>query len=531
MLIKDSDIEEDKPVEVSYFTEDSSWKGFKYFVHEGKTIRVMFSKFFTKESEEYEEFITSCVSKKAYAKTMRLFIHTNNIILNYNKTVAEAFIYKYYCIKHNIDNELYCSTDHSHFINAIINLFDIPIMNEIRKYVNTNYKDTGDTKYIENKKTFVPSITFLDYHLKILYVVSCMTHFIIPLCLEYIRTYREISTNDLLVDAFTSLFPIAQTISDKLVPLDVNERQTDVYQKLYSFVESKVKSTLKSDESMWERQVFLGVNYKSTIEDIVNKIITNIVPEYDFDGNIMHLNVSVVRKSIQDYTLRKKDPFNINCFIDVDTNTQDDDNSVVTEAEQFDSYSSKNDELTLVIRHTFMEDTVNKIMSRKNVVIDPETYKFYFENIKFHEFQQFAIYSSFHSYFGGTENICGINQEMYVKLMLTVTEVMRRSGIDELVKYVTGVKNKHYVSKKEGRFSRTALFNDSLYNHIINTKYRNVKNIINKKNNFIESKITYLMNNEFCYNTPIRELNGRIIPRSEEEIRNGVLKFFNTMIF
>ena len=68
---------------------------------------------------------------------------------------------------------------------------------------------------------------------------------------------------------------------------------------------------------MWERQAFLATNYKGTIEDIVNKLITNIVPEYSFKYNTMHLNVSVVRKSIQDYVFRKKDPFSINCFVDV----------------------------------------------------------------------------------------------------------------------------------------------------------------------------------------------------------------------
>jgi len=300
---------------------------------------------------------------------------------------------------------------------------------------------------------------------------------------------------------------------------------------MYSFVEAKVKDTLKSDEVMWDRQAFLGVNYKTTIVDIVNKLVTNIVPEYSFNGNIMHLNISVVRKSIQDYTLRKKDPFNINCFVDVGANTSSDDNAVVTEAEQFDSYNAKHDELPIVIRHTFADDTINKILARKNIVLDPSILDFYYKNIKFSEFQQFIIYASFYRYFGGTDNMHGLNYEQWMKLAVTATELLDRSGIPELSKYTVGIKNKHYVSKMESRFVRTALAADPLYQHIINTKYKSVKNIIVKKNNFIENKITYLTNNEFIYNTPDVNLNGKIIQRDDDAIRNGVLKFYSTIIF
>ena len=84
--------------------------------------------------------------------------------------------------------------------------------------------------------------------------------------------------------------------------------------------------------------------------------------------------------------------------------------------------------------------------------------------------------------------------------------------------------------KKETRVSRATLLNDPLYNYLINTKYKNVKNIINKRNNFIENKIGYILSNEFSYNTPIVELHGKTIPRNEDEIRVGILKFFTSFI-
>lgn len=518
-----------------YFSEDENWKGVRYFQLDKRIVHVAFSKFFGKEAKDYEDFITSCVSKKAYHKMMRLFCHTNNVILNYDKKVTESFIYKYYCIKHNIDVAAYDRNSYQQFINAIVNLFDYGIMNQIRKYVNTYYIPTDDEcPYEENKKTLIPGITFRDYHKKILFVVSEMTHFVIPLCLEYLREYKETPTNALLTDTFTNLFPIAQAVDPvHLVPLDKNERPCDVYQKLYAFVENRVKDSLKSDDRMWERQEFLGTIWKSITEDILNnKLLANIVPEYSFKFNIIHLNVSVVRKSIQDQVIRGKDPYSINCFVEVDSNTSDDDNAIVTEAEQFDSYSAKHDEFPIIIRHTFMEDTVNKILNRKNVVLNPNDIEFYKKNLSINEFQRFAIMSCFHSQFGGSENLYGLNQENWIKLMLCVVEMFKRGGseTEAIAKYVTAKRERHYVLKKETRVSRATLLNDPLYNYLINTKYKNVKNIINKRNNFIENKIGYILSNEFSYNTPIAELHGKTIPRNEDEIRIGVLKFFTSFI-
>lgn len=524
----------------NYFTEDPSWKGTRYFQLDKRIVHVAFSKFFGKEAKDYEDFITSCVSKKAYHKMMRLFCHTNNVILNYDKKVTEAFIYKYYCIKHNIDNAVYQKGSYQQFVNAIINLFDFNIMNQIRRYVNECYIPSGDDTYEANKRTFIPSITFLDYHKKILFIVSEMTHFIIPLCLEYLREYKETNTNELLTDVFVNLFPMAQAVDPiHLIPIDKNERPCDVYQKLYSFVENKVVDSLKSDGAQWERQEILATIYKSVIEDIVNnKLLINIVPEYSYKYNIIHLNISVVRKGIQDLVIRKKDPFSINCFVDVDSNTSDDDNAIVTEAEQFDSYNAKHDEFPIIIRHVFMDDTVNKILMRKNVVLNPADVKFYMDHminssvVGINDFQRFVIMSCFHSQFGGSENLYGLNGENWVKLMLCCVEMFKRGGPETaaMAKYITAKRERHYVSRKETRLARNVLLNDPLYNYVIDTKYKNVKNVINKKNNFIESKITYLLSNEFSYNTPNEELNGRIIPRNEEEIRTGVLKFFSTFV-
>lgn len=511
------------------YSEEPDWKGFRYCTLLGSTESIMnikFSKFFGKESEDYENFSVSCNKKKAYRKLSHVFCHTMNVILNQNKKAAQNFLYRYYCMKRDLDNDNFQQGNVKQFVSSIVNLFDVEIINEIRKLINENYVETGDVKYKENKDNFIDSITFLDYHIKVLYIVSRMTHFVAPLCIEYLKTHFEADAKVLLTEVFTALFPIAESYGPGIVPISANDRPADVYQKVYDFVQTKVFDTIKSDETMWERQAHFGVNPKITTEQIVSKLIVDIIPEVSFNGNVINMFATVTRKSVLDYTLRKKDLYNINQISEIDNASDDNDNAVVSESDMFDAMNAKHDAFGVLIRHTFTTDTVNKIIERSGVIINPEDVEYYMKNIHFHKFQTFAIFSSCLSAFGGTENLYGLNQENYIRLMLMICKRLEASGLRELSYYISGIKNRHYIAKKESRIFNQQLVADPLYQYIINNKYSNIKNIIDKKNNFISSRISFLTSNEFSYNLPDSNLTGQIIPRNDDLIRQQVLRFF-----
>lgn len=511
------------------YSEEPDWKGFRYCTLLGSTESIMnikFSKFFGKESEDYENFSVSCNKKKAYRKLSHVFCHTMNVILNQNKKAAQNFLYRYYCMKRDLDNDNFQQGNVKQFVSSIVNLFDVEIINEIRKLINENYVETGDVKYKENKDNFIDSITFLDYHIKVLYIVSRMTHFVAPLCIEYLKTHFEADAKVLLTEVFTALFPIAESYGPGIVPISANDRPADVYQKVYDFVQTKVFDTIKSDETMWERQAHFGVNPKITTEQIVSKLIVDIIPEVSFNGNVINMFATVTRKSVLDYTLRKKDLYNINQISEIDNASDDNDNAVVSESDMFDAMNAKHDAFGVLIRHTFTTDTVNKIIERSGIIINPEDVEYYMKNIHFHKFQTFAIFSSCLSAFGGTENLYGLNQENYIRLMLMICKRLEASGLRELSYYISGIKNRHYIAKKESRIFNQQLIADPLYQYIINNKYSNIKNIIDKKNNFISSRISFLTSNEFSYNLPDSNLTGQIIPRNDDLIRQQVLRFF-----
>ena len=520
-------------MEDDLYSEDPDWKGFRYCTLLGSTesiLNIKFSKFFGKNSEEYENFNVSCNKKKAYRKLSHAFCHTMNVVLNQNKRAAQNFLYKYYCLKRDLDNDYFAPGNIMQFSSAVVNLFDIEIVNEIRKLINEMYVETGDVKYNENKENYIDSITFLDCHIKVLYIVSRMTHFIAPLCICYLRAHLEADAKVLLSEVFTSLFQIAERCGEGVVPISKNDRPLDVYQKIYKFVETKVNDTLKSDEAMWERQAHFSINPKTTIEAIVDKLIVDIIPEVSFNGNVMNMFATVTRKSVVDYTLRRKDAYNINQISEIDNGTDDNDNAVVSESDMFDSMNAKHDAFGVLIRHTFTTDTVNKVIERSGVIVNQEDVDYYMKNIHFHKFQTFAIFSSCLSAFGGTENLYGLNQENYIRLMVMICKRLEASGLRELSCYISGIKNRHYIAKKESRIFNQILVADPLYQFIINNKYNSIKNIIDKKNNFISSRISYLTGNEFAYNLPDSDLTGQIIPRNDDLIRQQVLRFFAEFI-
>ena len=114
--------------------------------------------------------------------------------------------------------------------------------------------------------------------------------------------------------------------------------------------------------------------------------------------------------------------------------------------------------------------------------------------------------------------------------MLALCRRLESVGLQNLSYYISGIKNRHYISKKESRIAHSLLIQDPLYQYIVENKYNSIKNIIDTKNNFIKSRIDFLQNNEFRYNLPDSDLNDTIIVRDDNAIRTSVLRFFNEFI-
>lgn len=502
-------------------------KKIAYFKLFAKNIIIPFDEFFSNpDLEVYDEFFLSIISKKTYNKIAGIIVEENNTILNYNKEAAEEFIYKYLSIKMAIDNDEYIKRKSDSFIFDIMStLFTPSIIKLIVDYVDYKYKLTIDKNMAENNK-FDPGTTFYDRHYKILYQVSCMSRLIIPLVTHYIHNFPEviidgekkpINTNQFLMDVFSNLFNCVQQGS-----------YIDIYQKLHVFVQRAVQKTLYTDAVMWERLMILGVTPEIAIEDTMNKIITNVLPKFSFDHNILNLTTVVIRKSIMSYTLRKKDPYTLYSLSDTDGSATDDD-STVAETEIFDSYNTQRDEVVLLFRRFGTPRDVEMIRKREGVEINHKELQFYMEGKHYHEFQKSAICFAFSKYFGGTQNIIsGCRKEDWSKLIIILKRSMERLGLHYLSDFLSA-QRESYSYKRISKVIENYIEENEKYQEILQKKYKSVQGIFERRN-FIKYIVTAIINNTYIYYSYGNPKNGQYIEKNEFIIVDQVIQFFYSLI-
>lgn len=493
----------------------------RYFQLSGKNIVIPFDAFFDPKLEDYNEFVMSIASKKTYSKIANLFVEENNIILNRcPELIIEQFLYNYLTLKIGIDTDRYINRvdPAAAFRNEMINnLFNSEFMKCIQDYIDEKYETDVDDQIDLEKHKYDKGTTFLDRHFKVLYTVSSMSRFVLPLATHYIHFNPTVDTNIFLMDLFMDLMNIAQ--------LGTN---TDVYAKLHTYVVRAVQKTRVTDKVMWDRLMILGVTPENAIDDTLNKLITNVIPKYIFEKNIMNLNTVVIRKSIMSYTLRKRDPYTIYSLSDSDGVATDDD-AIVSEIDIFDSYNTQRDESIILFRKHAIQRNIDIIQMREQVEITPEEIEFYSKSKRYHEFQKSAICFMFSRYFGGVENIIGgCRKEDWVRLMIILVKVMERMGIGYLSHFVTSIKQNH-AFKRLSKFLDNAINNDPLYQEIIEKKYRSVMGMFERRN-FIKQFIIMIINNTYIYNTHNHPLNGQFIEKDEIKIKDEVLQFFNSCI-
>jgi len=469
------------------------------------------------EYAKYNNFIVSLASKKAYLKMSSTFCDENNKILNRNLDLSYKFIYNLFSIKKAVDTGFYKNKSYKNFITDLVTLlFDQEMINEIKKYIDENYvMNIGDE--IDSTKNYQESITFLDRHCKILYLVSCMSRFVLSFATHYVYVYPSVDANKLIHDLIMMLLEVAQ-----------GDSGINIYNKLEEFIKRDINKTLHSDKQMWSRKSIMGTTPETTLDDILTKIIINTIPKFSFDKNIMNFLKTVVKINLISYTFRKKDYFNLHCISDLDTGSSGDDNNILSETEVFESYNEKHDELVLLLRENFVYDTIEKICVRNNIYFTNEEFLFYHNSIKFQEFQRFCVTQIFASYFGGAENVYSCNKAAYIQLIILLTKLFDKLDIGYMSKYVTGIRF-NYRYKRLSKMFESEIMEDPRYELILKNKYKFVEGLFSQKN-IVRDKILYLYNNQFKYNMLGCKKNGELIEKDEKEIMNGVLEIYLKLI-
>ena len=510
----------------------------EYFIVNGRTVSIPFEKIFNKqEFQEFDNFKMIYKAKRFYADSANIFCKTCNEILSKDKEIAERFLYQYLNLKRAIDTGKLKNQDT--FISFLTsNLFTYKreknkksIMELVKLWVDENFINHIDPFYEKNAAKYEQSIMFFERHYKLLFHVSALSKFIIPICIHFLYNNPEIKMD---LDSFIYLVIMELMQLSASISEGENGEKINIYSKLYRHVEKYVNRIEVSDQAGLERLQFHGITPDSIIETVMKKLCTNMLPRYEFDKDIMKFNQSVLRTSIDVYTLRKKDPIPSHQLIMDDENMGDDDKDGM---DLFSRYNKTKNEKTVIFRKILSSYTIDQIAKKMQIEILPAELDYYNKTIEINPLQVLLISQILAKEFEGYENIAGCNKIDIIKAIIILHKRMLKLKLVNLANLIIARKTSAILSKYQLKLLVKKIQSHPLYSKVIDIKYRFVKDLFenritlkNERNHPIVELMRMIVNENYIYNGFNDPDNGKPIPKDEDIILNEVLEMYIKLI-
>lgn len=327
-----------------------------YFKEKNKNIIIEFDKLFNNpELAVYNVFKMAIGKKRVYATFAHEMAIDNNKILSLNPQIAQQVIYAYFNVKKSIDNKLFAKVDdeanlseygvearrdfgkYENFINFMITTLFIPsFIDLVKEYVESKYEAFVDEK--ESEK-YAPGTTFTNEHFKLMYVISILTKFAIPLCTHYIYV-----NSDKNIEVYSFIYTVFDAIFKIVV---VGSNCNNLMNKLYQYVDRMVRRTESSNKLIWQNFPAYNETRESIIDDFIIKIVTTIIPKLDIKRNPIKLITVVSKESIGKYKIKAKYPFD--CYRINDNDGSGDDEDTLSESDIFDMFYRNIDESIAIL--------------------------------------------------------------------------------------------------------------------------------------------------------------------------------------
>jgi hypothetical protein len=339
-----------------------------------------------------------------------------------------------------------------------------------------------------------PSIHYTAKHASMLMKLSLIINVLIPILTHFIYVKKIANSNHFLLEAFDHVLTL----------FDV-----DIFNKLYETSLSNVNKS-KHQNPIWNRQDIRGINNTTHAISSVYNIFLQIVPKYEYDKNIIHLNY---RSILNNITYQVTDIGYEYNFISLSSSKRDVENN--SEFDRFESYLAKQDEGLYLQNKVNCEETM-KMLELMFGPFDREEINFYIEQLSegynrvvINSFQKELIFNLFYKYFGDVVSIKAINIEDYVKLMIIAKKILQANNMVILPYVISSRITKLVPRKNVNKKELTKLEQSTYFPYMVN-KYKN-----NKIQKYILSIIATILSSEF-----------KIIDYMEDELNNNNLTVF-----
>lgn len=228
------------------------------------------------EDEELNSFILT--KKKCYNKeTLHQHIcqYVNYWLKYYD--IEKEYLFAVAKIKMQIDyNKLYDKEMFKYDIKRLI-LTPNTIWN-VNRLVEDNY--AINLKY----QTYMePSLQYSDKHGKIMMAMSFVMNMLIPLAVHYVYIHN-LDANSFLLEIFDIVLGLSNV---------------DISGKLYETCYTNISKNVSKHGELWSMQDIRGINATTHTEYCVDNIILDIMPKYEFSGNLVSLNSTSIKNSLK----------------------------------------------------------------------------------------------------------------------------------------------------------------------------------------------------------------------------------------
>lgn len=504
-------------------------------------VHVNFSKLFENNLSDYEDFDLS--GKRTYSNNQDLIIKSLNSTIKLDED--SEIITNYLMVMHKIIKQRF-KTPESFVDSVATEILKDWFVANVKEWVEKEY--TSKCKSLNREaaefvKRHDPSVVFTDDHSILLYQLSYLFRFVIPLCTHFIKVYSDMismqDTSEFYIDAYGQTYKNAQdamihgqklfnkttfllTVCQVCIwALTKDTPSMNIYGKLNHYITMMVKGTGYSDAEMWNKLIMRSTSKYNQVDIIMAKVLIDIIPKASFAKNIIAYIITTCESHLK-WSFHMD--FNINYNM-INPISEDSDFS---DADRFDINSVKTDELKKILQDNFMDDTIDIIFERKQFVVDPDEYSWYLKNNRVQPIQEIMIRNFFSIPFGGYGNLDGVNETQYTKLLCYLIHYLKSNAqFKVLPKILTGViatvNEKRLLSRPIERRIRES----SRYQNIV-SKYRFTGNVL-QKSNVIEQTIMTILNSKILYNEWKYRKNGTDIQLLVEDVCEEYLMFLENL--
>ena len=329
---------------------------------------------------------------------------------------------------------------------------------KIGAMVEANYSLTLSYKSANN-----PQLQYTNEHAKALMQISIMMNLCIPIITHFAYMRKVSDIDEFLLDVYDNIL---------YAPVFSN---VDIKSKLDETSISNVNRNAKNNAVIWAKQDIRGKDTVSHSADAVRNIILNIIPKYTFNQNMVSLNYTSIQKSnkfqISDIQYEYS-------YVTLSSSKREGEDNT-SDFDRYESNLTKADE-SIYLQTKFNYEYTMKIIERDWGPYDPKEIEFYKKELvndhgeMMNGFQRQLIFNLFYKYFGDTISPNAINQDDYIKLMLSAKKMLLNNNMNFLPYIISGKVNK-IVSRKTLNKRELAEMEASQYYPYVVNKYKNKK--------------------------------------------------------